>query len=317
MDDEIRIIRTPRSSEHPYFIMARLSAQDETLSWDALGVLTYLLSKPDDWEVRPGDLRKRCGRDKVYALINELIDARYMKRIELRDSAQRVTSIYYKVYESPLPEKPEVVGLLPEKPDTAEPDTENTHSTEYRVLEIKESHSIADSGNQGVPAAHQHEKLPRSFTIDQTNSSGDSSDKARKAIGADAPELLNHPAVLLFMAETGLVMLTKKQIKLLTDKIDYFDEYREEQVMRHGIIGLWNKPAGRAFIEQRIPELKAMDRPITPDNILYNLRHFNKVEGKYGFLMWREKNPNIGTVVEFDQGEVEPEIIIQDIDLFA
>ena len=52
------IIRAPRSAEHPYFACRRAPAQDEALSWEARGVLWYLLSKPDDWIILESDLMR-------------------------------------------------------------------------------------------------------------------------------------------------------------------------------------------------------------------------------------------------------------------
>jgi hypothetical protein len=73
----VRIIRASRN-EYTYVIISRATAQDRSLSWAARGVLAYLLSKPDDWQVDAGDLQQGCGRDKVYSLLAELIAAGYL-----------------------------------------------------------------------------------------------------------------------------------------------------------------------------------------------------------------------------------------------
>jgi len=76
-----KTIRTNHNHDHPYFMLARETSQDNNLSYEALGMLTYLLSKPDTWETHMTDLTKRlrCGRDKAYRIVKELCDARYMK----------------------------------------------------------------------------------------------------------------------------------------------------------------------------------------------------------------------------------------------
>ena len=45
--------------------------EDARLPWAARGLLVYLLSKPDDWQVRVKDLQKRgdLGRDGIYKLL--------------------------------------------------------------------------------------------------------------------------------------------------------------------------------------------------------------------------------------------------------
>jgi hypothetical protein len=94
-------------------------------------MLTYLLSKPADWHLQPSDLEQKCGRDKVYSILKELIDAHYIKRTAVREEkSRRIICYMYTVYEEPyepLPEKPETA-----KPETAKPDTANTHITEER-----------------------------------------------------------------------------------------------------------------------------------------------------------------------------------------
>jgi hypothetical protein len=112
---------------------------DHGLSLEAVGLLTYLLTRSHDWRVIPNQLRDKfgCGRDKIYRLLDELIAAGFVHR-----SHSRYGGCSYTVFDQPtdplpekpeqaiqepLPEKPEVEPLpekpLPEKPD-ALPNTE-------------------------------------------------------------------------------------------------------------------------------------------------------------------------------------------------
>lgn len=73
------IIRALHDKEHPYVMIARGVAQEKAISYEALGLLTYLLSKPDDWKIVPEELcRVGCGKNRVYKLLNELRDAGYI-----------------------------------------------------------------------------------------------------------------------------------------------------------------------------------------------------------------------------------------------
>jgi len=149
-DSNIRIRRASHGLENPYFLVRRDTAQDDSLSWEALGLLVYVLSKPDDWSVRPADLRQRCGRDKVYKILNELIQHRYVKRVESVDEKGRHLSTDYEIYESPLPEKP----------DTDLPDTENTDYTykrEEQSTDSTEKKTLSQIAN--APAMVEPEKL--------------------------------------------------------------------------------------------------------------------------------------------------------------
>jgi len=149
------IQRGLRDSDHHYFILSRAAAQDETLSWEARGVLAYLLSKPDDWIVQPHDLQQCCGRDKVYKILDELIAHKYLIRITNRQKSGALNGYQYKVYEQPLidGETP-----FPDSPYTVQPYTANTDSTDQRVLQSKDS-TKKDSTANAVRRAGKQERL--------------------------------------------------------------------------------------------------------------------------------------------------------------
>jgi hypothetical protein len=67
-----------------YFNISNITAQDHTLSFTALGLLTYCLSMPEDWEFYPKKIWKerKCGRDKIYGYFNELIKTYHCIRIK-------------------------------------------------------------------------------------------------------------------------------------------------------------------------------------------------------------------------------------------
>ena len=79
------IIRTKRKNK--YTTIDNCVFADNQLSFQAIGMLTYLLSKPDNWNVHPKVLEKvtegtakKSGRDAIYAIIGELISAGFVVR---------------------------------------------------------------------------------------------------------------------------------------------------------------------------------------------------------------------------------------------
>ena len=60
------IIRTPKKAR--FTVLGNALIEDPHLSWAALGMLVYLLSKPDNWRILPAHLIKerQLGRDGVY-----------------------------------------------------------------------------------------------------------------------------------------------------------------------------------------------------------------------------------------------------------
>jgi hypothetical protein len=55
---------------HQWLVIDKRTVEDVRLTWAARGLLAYLLSRPDDWEVLVKDLIKRGNlkRDGIYAL---------------------------------------------------------------------------------------------------------------------------------------------------------------------------------------------------------------------------------------------------------
>lgn len=146
------IRRARRDKDNPYKAIRRATFEDANLSFEARGVLGYILVKPDDWEVQVTDLMRQgdIGRDKAYRIINELITAGYCKRVEYRTRG-RIVGYTYLIDEEPifleeathepLTENTEAVTTppLPELPLTVEPLTENTDHTNKEVLLIKKT----------------------------------------------------------------------------------------------------------------------------------------------------------------------------------
>ncbi len=92
-----------RVVKHTNFMrISNATVRDQNLSWEARGVLSYLLSRPDDWCIALPDLIKQgnAGRDKIRKIIKELEAMGYIRRHRLRqDNGQ----FYWRseVYECP------------------------------------------------------------------------------------------------------------------------------------------------------------------------------------------------------------------------
>jgi hypothetical protein len=123
------IIRRRRNTN--FTIIGNEPANDPRLSAEALGVLTYLLTRPDDWTVYSKQLsdRFKCGRDKIRRILRELIDAGYITRRRLRNpETSAYVGIEYFVYDQnePQTENPSVAKPRSEKPGLENPGLANT-----------------------------------------------------------------------------------------------------------------------------------------------------------------------------------------------
>ncbi len=107
-----------------YTVMSNHHLRNEKLSLKAKGLLSMMLSLPDDWNYTTRGLAKICkeGVDAIGGALRELETAGYIVRHQLRDRQGRISDTEYVIYEQPQPRQPE-----PPKPDTASPDTENPY----------------------------------------------------------------------------------------------------------------------------------------------------------------------------------------------
>lgn len=110
---------------------------------EALGVWCYLQSRPENWVVSPQHLQNHfgMGRDKVYKLLNYLIDSNLLerKRPIMPDGTYGKTNYIIRNGDKFMC-KNLSTNPLPDLPDTVKPDTVNQYTTNKRES-IKERES--------------------------------------------------------------------------------------------------------------------------------------------------------------------------------
>lgn len=96
--------------------------EDKGLSTEARWCLWYLLTKPSHWYVRIADIKNISGwgKEKTYKVVKELVNARYLVAVEVRDEGGQFGGTRYDVYEEPFTDEP-----LPENRDADIRDAEN------------------------------------------------------------------------------------------------------------------------------------------------------------------------------------------------
>lgn len=111
------IIRAIHDKDHPYTVISNALVNDPSLSLNALAVMTYLISKPNDWRVRADDIQRRfqISRGKVYNILDELMERGYLSREIIRQGG-RVKECRYTVMEHPVPALPDTDSPLPDSP---------------------------------------------------------------------------------------------------------------------------------------------------------------------------------------------------------
>ena len=107
-----------------YTVMSNHHLRDKALSLKSKGLLSMMLSLPEDWNYTTRGLAKICkeGVDAIGGALRELESAGYIIRHQMRDRQGRISDTEYVIYEQPQPKAPDTP-----QPDTASPDTENPY----------------------------------------------------------------------------------------------------------------------------------------------------------------------------------------------
>lgn len=97
------IYRVVKDRGNPYVMINKCAIVDNSLSYKAKGILMYLLSKPDNWQVYEKEIVKHStdGRDAVRSGLQELVKAGYIKRDPKRNERGQFKGYEYSVYEVP------------------------------------------------------------------------------------------------------------------------------------------------------------------------------------------------------------------------
>ena len=115
-----------------YVVLDKGFLKDKRLSWQAKGLLAYMLSMPNDWVFRIDDLKNRStnGRDSTKNIIKELQENGYIIKEQTREKG-KFSNNRYIVLERP-------VSPLTENPSTENPSTENPSTENPSLLNNKE-----------------------------------------------------------------------------------------------------------------------------------------------------------------------------------
>lgn len=114
------VFRVERTRD--YTVMSNYHLKDTGLTLKAKGLLSMMLSLPDEWNYTTRGLASICKEsvETIGKTLRELENAGYLTRRQLRGKNGRITDTEYTIFEKPV--KPQTE---PAPPDTALPGTEN------------------------------------------------------------------------------------------------------------------------------------------------------------------------------------------------
>ena len=136
-----------------YTVMSNHHLRNANLSLKAKGLLSMMLSLPEDWNYTTRGLAKICkeGVDAIGAALRELEAAGYIVRHKLRDRQGRISDTEYVIYEQPQLRKPDTDSPDTENPYMDKPDTEKP--AELNIEKSNTQKSITDglSSTDSIP----------------------------------------------------------------------------------------------------------------------------------------------------------------------
>ena len=144
-----------------FTIMSNHHLRNVALSLKAKGLLSLMLSLPENWDYTTKGLARICkdGVDSIGAAIKELEKHGYLTRQRIRDSHGRLGDIEYTIHEQPIAtpapfspkrENPEQVNPRQVKPVQGEPKLENPSQLNIQESKTEELKTDSLSTHQSI-----------------------------------------------------------------------------------------------------------------------------------------------------------------------
>ena len=144
------VIRVNKSRD--YTVMSNAHFKEKEMTLKAKGLLSLMLSLPDEWDYSIAGLAalSKDGKDSVMNALTELESFGYLERVKLTNEKGQFAGYEYNVFESPRTENPNEEKPYPENPNTDKPNSENPPQLNTNTLNTKKSNT-KKSNNIFVP----------------------------------------------------------------------------------------------------------------------------------------------------------------------
>ncbi|WP_432647425.1 helix-turn-helix domain-containing protein [Mitsuokella sp.] len=160
------VIRIEKTRD--YTVMSNHHFRNRNLSLKAKGIMSLMLSLPDDWDYTIAGLAKlsKDGISSVRAALKELEDEGYLKMEQTKAENGKFGKNQYVLYEKPFTENPITEKPITENPITEKPAQLNTHISNTNISSTKESITGADAPeDDGKATAKKKEKEKDPFDV--------------------------------------------------------------------------------------------------------------------------------------------------------
>ena len=145
---DTKFIKTKK--EKNFTVLDNTFIKDTRLSWKAKGLMTYLLSLPDDWTIHLSEVEKHAtdGKSALRSAINELKELGYLKAEQKREN-NRFAEMVYIIIENPdFP--------LTDFQQTENLQTENLQTEKQPLLNTNNNKVLNKQSTNNIPKEKKH-----------------------------------------------------------------------------------------------------------------------------------------------------------------
>ena len=124
-----------------YTVMSNHHFKEKKMSLKAKGLLSLMLSLPDDWDYSISGLAtlSKDGKDSIMSALAELEKFGYLTRTRLTNEKGQFAGVEYNIFEIPQPKNP-----ISEKPNEENENSENSNSENPAQLNTNSTNHLLD-----------------------------------------------------------------------------------------------------------------------------------------------------------------------------
>ena len=213
------IIRVPKVTN--YTVMSNHHLTDRDLSFKAKGLMSYMLSRPDDWDFTIAGLSRlnKDGRDAIGRIIQELESHGYLERIRRRQSKGTFGTMEYVLHEQPMPGNPALDNPALENPGQDNPVLDNP----AQEKPAQENRPQLNTDRQNTERKKNENKNTESSTTDLSNPDQSNTERMRvPEVQEEVKERLNYDSMILQYDKERVDEIVGLIVDVLTSRKDFY-----------------------------------------------------------------------------------------------
>lgn len=235
-----------------YTVMSNYHLREKDMSFKAKGLMSVMLSLPEDWDYSVAGLATLAsdGKDSVISALKELEKFGYLVRSQIVDEKGRFVQVAYNIYE-----EPQQVSPYAENPNTGFPNAEKPTQLNTKELNTNKINKVSkEESKKSKPEKRAKENV---ISFNQLIDNYTPNEQLRK-------ELKEH----LKVRKNKKAALTNRAIELSLKKLDDLASNDSEkiQMVQNAIMSGWTT----------FYPLKADEKQKMGGNASYDIRRYEK-----------------------------------------